>query len=211
MSHSSAPVWEKDRYIDFLGDPIGSDGKHISGVSSVISPSVLHPVGAMGVLGTFHTLVFEENPHGVDAAMYFVIGAGWAFVKKLRNSDCLEQIFDEAAKNKCIDTKPDEHTISTLDKYGLKAEEAASLYRLGIFLHSFLFSFGLVAPNSYQARAISVIGAGGIANDVRGYRRFNKIAKGEWVIVDMPEPLKVKEKVPVMSGQPVLAPIPIRY
>lgn len=39
-------------------------------------------------------------------------------------------------------------------------------------------------------------GAGEVARLVSGYRRFNKIAKGEWMIVDMPEPRKSTERVP---------------
>lgn len=47
--------------------------------------------------------------------------------------------------------------------------------------------------------------SGELARLVSGYRRFNNIAKGEWMIVDMPEPEKAPERAPNLRPAELVA------
>lgn len=108
----------------------------------------------------------------------------------------------EELKEKVINKNPtDKERQASVSKYGLKIRRSQFLY--GLFLGVQTLFTGvhigrlMVNPSDNGALSPPLAVAGAnvayIARTVNGLRRFNKLASGEWAIVDRPKPEEVKE------------------
>jgi hypothetical protein len=206
----TGPKWEKDRYINFLGDPIGSDGKPASGISSLITPSFLNPAGSAVTLAGLCKLAFQQ---GADLGLLAHAGFGvvLGYMHQYAHSDSLRDIFKDAFDNKCIDLKPDKNTIPSIHKYGASVEDVKDLYGKGVAIHLLFLGIGLLASRHPVGLVFSQYMVSGLIEEIRIRSIFVKVAEGEAVIVDMPEPLRVMEISRADDGKQDLVPIPLRH
>lgn len=118
-------------------------------------------------------------------------------------------------KGKCIDTAPDKNTASTIAKYGIDAAAMRSHYlkfalTWGV-LDTVIFVATTLENPADMPRTVLNIALQNLIPYTRfitGYRRFDKVVKGEWQIVDMPTPEKLAEatKTETSIRSPVLKP-----
>lgn len=109
----------------------------------------------------------------------------------------------------CIDTMPDKNTPPPKASHIQHASYARSLYfgmiAGGVVLDGFRIATGSLASGVDR----SLMSFGQYTRYINGYNRFNKLAKGEWVIVDMP-PVEKTQPAPAKAKEqaaPTLAPV----
>ncbi len=191
MSHSSAPVWEKDRYTDFFGNPIRRDCQRETGFWPLLSPSAINSAGATVVFTGLAKLEFGDDFYNLDLLVGPVAGTGALLYFKKDEVKKLNEVFSNAVENKCIDTNPKQGTFQSMQKYGQAAADMREQYKSGLY-SDFLWLAGgiglLCASSGFVGANASSIFVARSVSDVSSYRRFNKIAEGEWAIVDWPHP-----------------------
>lgn len=202
------PEWEQGRYISLLGDPIGRDGKPLSALKSTLSNT---DGKTLGIATTLESALLTKFNTSLDEVMFYsllTLASGAFFCRQGRDfeTNCLTRIFNNAMLEKCIDTRPDANVFPTLDKYVLKATEAKFLYCfmevatpvLGVMLSGTLS--GLVGmPQQLTASLSGYPICAEMARALSGYNRFGKVLTGDHIIVDMPKPKPVEEKVETLS------------
>ncbi len=199
------PSYEKGRYITLLGHPIGPKGPK-SLVTSFHERAEFKAGGVVVALAAVFNNAVLNMAQEQTVGIVSEIGAGnllncflcpsveqWLFLGRIFN----RHDFSE----KCIDTRPDRNTVPTFDRYGLPARIARLKYAT--------LGGAFVCVNTVSSVAKMVTGQNPIPNLMSsaslymrlysGYDRFNKVAKGDWVIVDMPEPEKQREGIPALT------------
>lgn len=190
----SGPFWEEGRYLDVLGDPIGSDCKSDPGVMGWKSPITQTCVlGELALVGLFKNLDYS-------LAVFPALGwaGGWVFKKVMREG--LGEQFSKA----CIDTKPEETAIR-LEEHKADAKKIVEACNRGLITMGALTGAGYMLVNFGPGPYLLAAGSSVFLCYLEYRKIFNKIAKGEWMIVEMPRPLPQEEKAPVMLAQPVLS------
>jgi hypothetical protein len=179
------------RYITLLGDQI-----HRGPVASFVTAPDFQVAGLtaafVAVAGRVAGLSEQEivastaacfGLNVLDSALCRFLDERIALRHIIPNND---SFFVESStlENLCIDTQPDEaEKIESLVQHS----RGISISMLGYCL------FGLI-------QSVLSIGLGKVINDAshftrlyNGFRRFNKLAKGEWAIVTMPPPEAVRK------------------
>lgn len=110
-------------------------------------------------------------------------------------------------ENLCIDTQPDKDTPLTKPEHLVMASR-------GKFSYAALGTISLVMDSYRIATGVSVVDtvlfrAAECTRCYQGYERYDKIIKGDWVIVDMPPIEKVMQKETQKSREPgLMLPVP---
>ena len=200
------PEWEKGRYISLLGDPIGRDGKPESALKSSFKNADGQALGLTSVLGVLSMIELINGDGSIDPFSGTVLGALNLGIRRKRETEFLKKNFGDAAiTTKCIDTRPDSNTIPTLEKNGVGVLKTSKDYTSNVVSRTVMYPvfFSLVAPFSSDPRMLAITAitmlSGEFARDFSGIRRFNKVLSGDHVIVDMPKPKPVEEKVEALS------------
>ncbi|PJB73471.1 MAG: hypothetical protein CO093_00500 [Alphaproteobacteria bacterium CG_4_9_14_3_um_filter_47_13] len=197
------PEWEKDRYISLLGDPIGADGKPEKLRTSFYKAADVQAVGLSIALSALLTTALQQS---LETVLFFSAvmvacnlsvlaekGRNYEYERLMRSGFSRENI-----EEKCIDKKPDGRTALTLNRYGIPVEEAKRFYLIDFGMN---FTFNIATTCLSPAfGAMWTLGCLGLyTREASGINRFNKVAKGDWVIVDRPAPKPVQEKKPALE------------
>ncbi|HRC26277.1 MAG TPA: hypothetical protein PKX87_02475 [Alphaproteobacteria bacterium] len=204
------PEFEPNRFITLMGDPIGAQGPKPLLLSLPKRTEVQVAVGALGLTALFNHFAVQATELLTEAqaeqgALETVVMTNTIvvpFVRYFERKLLLPRSgFSESdLAEKCVDTRPDQTTLPSTQKYGFKA--LSMKYRYGgwlgvIALVQTPFTIMDLAAGENPALHLAAR-SGELTRLLSGYRRFNKIAKGEWMIVDMPEPEKVPDRNPVL-------------
>ncbi|MBX2833408.1 MAG: hypothetical protein KTR28_00385 [Micavibrio sp.] len=112
----------------------------------------------------------------------------------------------------CIDKFPDPETaVKSVTKYGLAIQRARLIYGIYGGVDIAWSAGGAIAWSA----AGDLQGAAGalssyaveLSRSCKGLHRFNQCAKGNWAIVDMPDPEKVTEKETKPIGREAFMPV----
>jgi hypothetical protein len=202
------PEFEPNRYITLMGDPIGPHGPKPLLLSLPKRAEVQTAVGALGLTALFNHFAVQATEILTEAqaeqgALESVVMTNAVTIPLVRYIERKLLLpdggFSESdLAEKCVDTHPDKTTLPSTQKYGLSALSMKHWYRglLGIYtLVQIPFVITDLAAGGNPTLRLAAR-SGELARLVSGYRRFNKIAKGEWMVVDMPEPEKAPERAP---------------
>lgn len=199
------PPYEKGRYITLLGHPIGPQGPKPLATSFYERAEFKAGGIAVALTALFNDAVLnmaQERTVGIVSG----IGAGnlvdCFLCPSVEQRFLLGRIFNRHDfSEKCIDTRPDRNTVSTFDRYGLPARMARLKYALlgGVFVCTDTVSSVTKMATGQNPIPSLMISASLYARLYSGYHRFNRVAKGDWVIVDMPEPEKQREGIPALT------------
>jgi hypothetical protein len=102
-------------------------------------------------------------------------------------------------EGKCIDTQPDKDAPPTGHKYALAAKRMQDMYRTLLMVRLGFDSVDLfTALNTHKNPGIALTNLALNATpyytqQISGYRRFDRVINGKWMIVDMPTPEKLAE------------------
>jgi hypothetical protein len=198
------PLKPHERYIRLNGDP-----HDLPAAASFFMAADVQAGAITAVVGAGLTLKnLGSESWGILAPIIGQWVPLYGYTRRRTDKRILDKGFSELEiETKRIDTCPDENTPPTVGLYGLKAvkvKQSATRDMTTNIVMGALAAAGLYALDrpdiSFYAGTILALNI--IPSFVREFsiaRRFNKVAKGEWVIVDMPEPEKVPEAEPVFA------------
>jgi len=191
-----------DRYINLLGDPI-----HWNPVVKAASPEELSlscTLGAFFEMASRNEMSYPEflesmekaGLHGLQATILFKHLLERTILKSFSNSSDF-YLTNKRLSEICIDTNPSiENSMASVTKYGSQIKTARFLYGgiLGVGIFNAFIGASLKA---YISSDIGVgvsdlnqgfgLGIAGVSRLSRGYRRFLKLADGEWAIILTPD------------------------
>lgn len=198
------PQWEEGRYVSLLGDPIGADGKPEPLHTSFYKAADFKTAGVAAVLSAMLNTAMQASPE--MAALTAVVGnvmglTFFRFCERGARYIAGAGFTVDDIDTKCIDIRPDRNTLPTLNRYGIPAHISKSAYGAVTLLG--LLNDTLHIAGSFNAMAtldsrIS-IDSSMFMRGLNGYSLFDKVVSGEYVIVDMPKPKPVEEKVGALS------------
>lgn len=209
------PEWEKGRYITLTGDPIGPDGQPEKLRTSFYKAADIQAAGVATALTAVVAAVMGNPPVLILLIQGLIMATNLHTIALDRCSEKKAGFFDsgfseEDIKTKCIDTRPDNKTPPMPERYRLAAKNvhlnSMMMLGLGAMLNlsgsvlSGITAIGLLAGMAYSTLALTSLHT----RNALYAHRFNKVAKGDWVIVDMPKPKAVKET----AQEPAMLPAP---
>lgn len=197
---TQAPPWEEGRYISLLGDPIGSDGKPVTGFMSWKSPLTQNSVLSEVALGAGLINIFDIYP-----IVYPVAGLVGARYFKKTARDRLSKKFSYA----CIDTNPGKDAVRSEDQKALAQMmvEKYNMARIAVAVPTAM-AIGLINDQAWFALLTGV--SAWMPCILEHRRMFQNVAEGKWMFVEeMPRALPPEEHAPLMSNHPVIGPIPV--
>lgn len=186
--------FEEGRYITLDGRAIDANCQPEHWLRHEFNNTGNHATIALAALSK---ILYTESSFGIPLTASLLVKAplkmGEHFMLKLH--------FGKAAPTTlCIDTRPDQKTVP-VSQYAPAVHKMSRFHQINtaicggipIILTAQLSSF-FPSATEYLLLCSSSAYAAGFSDSLNGAARFNKVAKGEWAIVNWPSPKKVTEE-----------------
>ncbi|MGE3622738.1 MAG: hypothetical protein AB7H77_02535 [Bdellovibrionales bacterium] len=141
-------------------------------------------------------LITVGHTPSVRDAVGLAIFIGVQNLATLAFSRSLEQMWmrrvfsKETIKSKCIETQPDDSLPPSLHQYGQQARRLGKNYKIGSIIIS---SLCIASAGIYALGAAPLL-----VRQLEGWKRWRKVERGEWVVVDKgppPEPVRKTQSI----------------
>ena len=196
---------QSKRYETLQGDPI-----HTNSIVAVLTGDDVKAMGISAVFSVAAYSNFSNEPqamasllvsHALGGILHITLG------RSLFDRVNLKKLFvfnedgynSHSLKDLCVDKYPTaEMAIKSQTKFGLGIRQVRKAYASDLVFFSGYCAFTgvLHVPSGQLDEAIygTLSLAAILTRTYQGFNRFNKLAKGEWAIVDTPESEKAPEK-----------------